>query len=103
MSGLVYRIHDFDWPDGDENLGALSLGEVEDLLDVTIPAASNWGWEATFKAGNDVYIYVAGSKVYCDACRDNVRDAYDADNEAFVDYEDWSDQYESDFDYADFD
>lgn len=37
------------------------------------------------------------------ACRDNVRDAYDADNEAFVDYEDWSDQYESDFDYADFD
>lgn len=102
MTGRVYRIHDLDAPARDEELGALSLGEVEDHLDAFVPSASNEAWEATLKAGDDIYVFVDGvGTVYWGSCRDHVRDAYNADIAGLVDHDDWFDQFdqfESDFD-----
>lgn len=108
MSGTVYRVLDFDNEARDQNLGPLSLGEVEELFDRTLAGASNVGWESTLKLGSDIYIYFVedADHVWWGECRDHVRDSFHADTGELEDpYDDWFEfeSHESEDDFVDYD
>ncbi len=96
MSGQVYRIHDFDLPENDENLGRLSLSEVEDALDTIIVGESE-AWAATLNADDNVYLYVDGSVTYWGSSREQTRATYEdreeVDWDATFEFEDPEDYH----------